>query len=306
MEKGKLKKQKKYLSIAIIPHSLDKVKVRKFSALYSKLIVTAVIILTALIATGIFIYSTVAQNNELKKSNDSLLNLSVEQKNLLQENANEIKKLKDTEENYNNQIKKFNDMYNDIAQKYISKGTSSRSGGASSLSSFVKDVQNLKVSLDSLKELSVSRGIENSGNDETKSKLDVYLASLPTQWPTWGTISSAFGGRKDPFNNSSRFHTGLDIAAPYGRDISAAGSGTVTLAQRTSVYGNTVIIDHGHGFSTMYGHTSKILVKQGQVVKKGQVIARVGSSGRSTGAHLHFEVRINGTSVNPLNYLDSN
>ncbi len=106
------------------------------------------------------------------------------------------------------------------------------------------------------------------------------------------------------FTRRKTFHDGLDIACPYGEDIKAAANGKVTFADRKSGYGRTVMIDHGHGLTTVYGHASKLLVKAGQTVKKGDVIAKVGSSGRSTGPHLHFEIRLYGSPVDPLKYLD--
>jgi methyl-accepting chemotaxis protein len=103
---------------------------------------------------------------------------------------------------------------------------------------------------------------------------------------------------------SIRLHEGIDVAASSGDDIRASASGKVTFAGVYNGYGRTVIIDHGNGISTLYGHSSKLLVKEGQTVSKGELIAKVGSSGRSTGPHLHFEIRINGEPVDPLNYLD--
>jgi murein DD-endopeptidase MepM/ murein hydrolase activator NlpD len=95
-------------------------------------------------------------------------------------------------------------------------------------------------------------------------------------------------------------HTGLDIAAPTGTPIASAGGGEVIFAGRKGGYGNAVIIDHGHGKTTLYGHMSRIQVRMGQVVKRGQLVGNVGSTGFSTGPHLHYEVRQNGTPINPL------
>ncbi len=117
------------------------------------------------------------------------------------------------------------------------------------------------------------------------------------RWPTSGTISSKFGTRW------GRAHTGIDIAAPYGTSIVASDGGTVTYAGYKGSYGNLVIIDHGNGYQTYYGHCSSILVSVGTKVAKGQTIAKVGATGNATGNHCHFEIRVNGTAVNPLNYL---
>ncbi len=122
-------------------------------------------------------------------------------------------------------------------------------------------------------------------------------------WPTTSNlITSYFGYRVHPIYRTTRFHSGIDIGAPYGAPIYAAESGKVILASYYDGYGNCIIIDHGDGVSTLYAHCSSIIVKVGQYVSKGQIIGYVGSTGNSTGPHLHFEVRINGNPVNPLNY----
>jgi murein DD-endopeptidase MepM/ murein hydrolase activator NlpD len=121
--------------------------------------------------------------------------------------------------------------------------------------------------------------------------------------PVTGTFSSPFGYRVDPFYGGQRFHAGQDIAAPLGTPIVAATAGTVAYAGWASGYGNYTCIDRGGGFATCYGHQSKILVSNGQHVSQGQLIGLVGSTGASTGPHLHFEVRINGVPVDPVPYL---
>ncbi|MBV9027629.1 MAG: peptidoglycan DD-metalloendopeptidase family protein [Candidatus Eremiobacteraeota bacterium] len=118
-------------------------------------------------------------------------------------------------------------------------------------------------------------------------------------WPVTGTITSPFGWRSNPFGGSPEFHQGLDIAAPTGTTVTAAASGTVIMAQWYGGYGNYILIDHGGGFSTGYGHLSAIFVSNGQSVARGQAIGAVGSTGQSTGPHLHFEVRIAGKPVDP-------
>ena len=123
-------------------------------------------------------------------------------------------------------------------------------------------------------------------------------------WPTTSNlITSYFGYRVHPIYRTTRFHSGIDIAAPYGAPIYAAEAGKVILASYYDGYGNCIIIDHGDGVSTLYAHCSSIIVKVGQYVSKGQIIGYVGSTGNSTGPHLHFEVSINGNPVNPFNYL---
>ena len=126
----------------------------------------------------------------------------------------------------------------------------------------------------------------------------------PSVWPVEGKLESGFGGRRNPFGaNSYEFHSGQDIDAPWGAPIIAGANGNVTFVGWQNGYGQLVVIDHGGGLTTRYGHLSHIDVSQGQTVTRGQFIARVGSTGRSTGPHLHYEVRINDEPVNPLQYL---
>jgi len=129
----------------------------------------------------------------------------------------------------------------------------------------------------------------------------VYSRSFT--WPVVGRINSRFGWRRDPFSGRRDFHTGLDIKGPTGRAIVASKAGAVSYAGWMSGYGRTVVVDHGGGYTTLYAHCSRLLVRSGSRVKQGQTIAAVGSTGRSTGSHLHFEVRVNGRPINPLRVL---
>jgi murein DD-endopeptidase MepM/ murein hydrolase activator NlpD len=122
-------------------------------------------------------------------------------------------------------------------------------------------------------------------------------------WPVAGTITSPFGYRRSPFGGGMEFHQGLDIAAPMGTTVQAASGGTVISAGWYGGYGNYILIDHGGGMATGYGHLSQIFVSAGQQVQKGQAIGAVGSTGMSTGPHLHFEVRMQGKPTDPAAYL---
>ena len=132
-------------------------------------------------------------------------------------------------------------------------------------------------------------------------------AFVPTLWPITGPISSSFGEREDPVlgTGEGEFHPGLDISGPMGTPIHATADGTVTGAGMVNGYGRLVSIDHGHGVETRYGHMSGFAVAEGQRVSRGDVIGYVGHSGRTTGNHVHYEVRIHGTPVNPHKYLQT-
>ncbi len=139
--------------------------------------------------------------------------------------------------------------------------------------------------------------------DEYLKNQKSLLASTPSIWPTRGWVTSAFGYRKSPFTGLPEKHEGLDIAARLGSEVRSTADGKVILTGRESGYGNMVEIDHGYGVLTRYGHNSKNLVKVGDKVKRGQVIALIGNTGRSTGPHVHYEVLVNGIPVSPRNYI---
>src|SRR6476646_9662684 len=127
--------------------------------------------------------------------------------------------------------------------------------------------------------------------------------SAPNLWPVEGPVTGSFGERIDPFNGEGAFHSGVDIGSTDGQPVMAPADGVVTFADFLGGYGRAVMIDHGHGITTRYGHLASFAVMTGQHVHRGDTIAFVGESGRSTGPHLHYEVRINDTPVNPHKYL---
>jgi murein DD-endopeptidase MepM/ murein hydrolase activator NlpD len=127
--------------------------------------------------------------------------------------------------------------------------------------------------------------------------------ATPSIWPVAGWLTSSFGSRMDPFTNDKGFHPGLDISADYGVPVLATGDATVASAGPNGAYGNMVALDHGFGIVTKYGHLSRIAVMNDQRVKRGDIIGYVGSTGRSTGAHLHYEVWMNGRLTNPMTLL---
>jgi murein DD-endopeptidase MepM/ murein hydrolase activator NlpD len=129
------------------------------------------------------------------------------------------------------------------------------------------------------------------------------LADAPMLWPIMGPITSSFGERQDPFNGEGAFHAGVDISASFGQPVRATADGVVLTAGLASGYGREIMIDHGNGMQTLYGHLSGFAITTGEQVKIGQIIGYVGTSGRSTGPHLHYEVRIRNVPVNPHKYL---
>ena len=135
------------------------------------------------------------------------------------------------------------------------------------------------------------------------SERDVLLKSTPSIAPARGLLTSGFGSREDPFTGSFSMHSGLDIAAKEGTEIVAPADGVVIFAGEKSEYGNCVMIDHGRDITTLYGHLQRYIVKTGDKVTRGQHVANLGNTGRSTGPHLHYEVRLNGLPTNPRRYV---
>lgn len=132
---------------------------------------------------------------------------------------------------------------------------------------------------------------------------NALAAATPSIWPANGWLTSTMGRRQDPVNGGDDFHAGLDIAAEKGRPIYATAEGTVRSAEYHNAYGNLIVLDHGFGIETRYGHLSAFNVTKGQTVKRGDIIGRVGATGKATGPHLHYEVLANGRLLNPLQLL---
>ena len=132
---------------------------------------------------------------------------------------------------------------------------------------------------------------------------EALAAATPSIWPAYGWLSDRFGGRSDPFTGEAGYHAGIDISTEAGQPVYATADGTVESAAYSGDYGNLVVLDHGFGLATRYGHLSRFRVEPGQTVKRGQVIGSVGATGRATGAHLHYEILFDGHLLNPLELL---
>ena len=186
-------------------------------------------------------------------------------------------------------------------------------GGSYGLSSF-----SLTTSLAHESEALANRLSNNLGHLTTQAKIKTislqeldhffknqksFLQSTPSVWPTRGWVTSGFGYRKSPFTGLREKHEGWDIGARFGSAVRATADGMITVAGRERGYGKLIEIDHGYGVVTRYGHNSKNLIKVGSKVKRGQIVALVGNTGRSTGPHLHYEVLVNGIPANPKNYI---
>ena len=139
--------------------------------------------------------------------------------------------------------------------------------------------------------------------EDLVSRTGEMMSRLPLAWPVHGRLSSSYGHRRSPWNGRPEEHEGLDIGSPSGTSVQSPAPGTVVTASGGGGYGRHVVVDHGNGVRSLYGHLSKIDVKPGQQVEKGETIGRVGSTGHSTGPHLHYEIRVEGKPVDPRGFL---
>ncbi len=161
----------------------------------------------------------------------------------------------------------------------------------------------LKRHFRSLNRRRISLQAELSKLQNYYTSRQILRAASPSIWPVVGYPSDRYGWRRDPFNGKRDWHPGIDISAPSGAIVRASADGTVRMAGRNGSYGRLVVVDHRFGLSTRYGHLSKITVKKGQEVRKGDIVGYVGSTGRATGSHVHFEVRLNQDTLDPLHFL---
>jgi murein DD-endopeptidase MepM/ murein hydrolase activator NlpD len=182
-------------------------------------------------------------------------------------------------------------------------GLSAQSFSTSLERETVSMVERLTGNLEELDQQAKTQAVSLQQLDEFFKNQKSFLSSTPSIWPTRGWVTSGFGLRKSPFTGRKEKHKGWDIGARLGSTIRATADGVVRVSGRESGYGKMLEIDHGYGITTRYGHNSKNLVKVGDRIKRGDKIALVGSTGRSTGPHLHYEVRLSGVPVNPRNYI---
>lgn len=224
------------------------------------------------------------------------INTLREQQNLIAQKKEEISKQQQDLEKQKHLYTRLQNQNRYEQTRYLSKIQSTQT----ELSKIQNDRRLLEKALDELEDL--SKSMESQIRDlQNKSK--TALGTGKYMWPVSGDITSYFGYRIHPILKKRKYHTGLDIAALMGTPIAASDTGVVIFSARNGGYGLMVTIDHGAGISTVYAHCSRLLVKKGQKVSKGETIAKVGTTGLSTGPHLHFEVRKDGVPVNPLNYI---
>lgn len=315
MQKGKTKRPGKKFSVMWIPHSSGNNKTFTVS------IWQIAVFFCALIAAVWWIAGTFHRVSQLKNVNASLQSsldtaltanreltgLLAQQTGVLQNTSRQLNTAIAAKEGYTDVVDQFNEKYNSLLGTYVNQKVSTAAANIKSSHTkrtFVQDMTDLKGILTEIDQLSALQPSQNQEMEKVQNKIKTYMDTLPTLWPVSGSISSRYGKRLHPILFIRKKHEGIDINANTGVNIKAAASGKVLSAQYTSGYGKCVVLSHGNGVTTVYGHASKLLVKKGDTVHKGEVIAKVGSTGLSTGPHLHFEVRLNGNAVDPLQHLE--
>lgn len=224
-----------------------------------------------------------------------------DEKNSLAKNYNQLEKVAKEKEV---QVASLGSIANEVSTLYGLKAdpmlsVTPNDGGVQRFNTSLDSFYALRTSaMSGVATMAVDFGTKNATLEDW-----MKLASAPSLWPVEGRIMSTFGERSDPFNGEGAFHRGVDISGGYGQAILAPADGTVEETEVRNGYGKTIVLNHGHGYSTLFGHMSGFAVTVGQHVQRGDVIGYVGLSGRSTGPHVHYEVHINDVPVNPHKYM---
>ncbi len=306
--RGKALRVKKYVSLMMVPHNSDKVKTWRISNIHSKIFTLLAVFMLILLTLSGYLALTIQENRELREQHNGLQTFLLEQQNIVQKRINTIEEVVNLDNVSKDTIKEFSMQIQNLTENYIEKETKtltvSRSSAASNpTTSFIGKITELRAVLKFLEEADKKGDELFTSLADTKEELRSYLDHLPTFWPTEGLIESPFGNRLHPVYRKFLDHTGVDIGGKSGNPIFASASGTVIYSGTNGGYGYCIDIDHGNGLVTRYAHCSKILVKKWQKVDAGQEIARVGSTGVSTGPHLHFEIRLNDYPIDPAMFI---
>lgn len=309
MKKAFTKNKSNHATFMYIPESESKVVSLRIPLWMPKAIALALVLL--LIGTSSLLYMTNSINKKYSSSKDeiyALANVNSSQKQEIEKLQNDaIQIQQQLEENIKalDQIKEIVGIKKTTETKEESTAIQPSSTD-SSQNTPADTSQQLDQVKTSYKELSTQllsqRQLIDSSVEVVKKQVS-FLNAMPSIKPVNTRITDTYGNRSNPFTNrGSEFHKGIDFAGDTGTSIKATGDGVVTFAGWQSGYGKVLIISHGYGITTLYGHNSKLLVEKGDKVKKGQIVSKMGSTGRSTGSHLHYEVRVNGKIVNPAKY----
>jgi len=305
MSKNLMRTEKREYTLMLVPHQGNQIIRLRIPIKLLKYTVLAVCAVMVLAGGTILYYRNQASVASVEKQEIERLQKLNEDQNtqieklakktaVLQEDMNRLDKLDTDLRRLVNTEELPASRSGVVRPGYIGQGGIRVNPEISQLNELVEQLQNgvkqREDSLSSIKEMLLER--------------NARLAVTPSIWPANGEVTSRFGSRDNPWGGGGGdWHPGIDIAGDYGAPIVATAEGKVVHSSWYGGYGNLVEIDHGNGIQTLYGHCSKTVAQVGQTVKKGEVIAYMGSTGNSTGTHVHYEIRVNGTAVNPTSFL---
>ena len=285
---------KRYSTIIFVPHARAKFRKLKVS---HRLLFSLISIVTSSLCLSTFFsvqyFTSLSQTHELSK-------LRRENKEL--QTANE--QFGKSVESLRNQLTTVEDRTRKLAIiAGITTLDESSQGGSGGLRNDEMSAIPYRDDIDKMSFRSHSLNQDLGILEQKFTAQSRLLSSTPSIAPVRGILTDGFGGRSDPFTGEAGQHNAVDISSAVGVPVRAPADGIVVTAESANGYGNVIFISHGYGYSTRYGHLDSFAVRAGQRVKRGDVIGRVGSTGRSTGPHLHYEVRVNNNPVNPLEYI---
>ncbi|MDF2612407.1 MAG: metalloendopeptidase-like rane protein [Clostridia bacterium] len=301
------KKAKKY-NILIVPERGNRTRKLNLSSLAIKGAVGFLLI--AIISTALFIFDFSNRYKSLSEEASALKNKDEYIKVLEKDNKDkdtQIKSYKAYQATINNKMEELNELEQDIKDKlgkssFLTDGSSLKDMAAAEYRHMPIPMQMSSIAEEQTSIETINNKIQSL--TAINKQLDKVLEKeqyVPSVVPCQGRITSYFGMRANPFDQrGDENHPAIDIACDYGTKIHATAKGKVVYAEYRKGYGNCVCLDHGNGLTSLYGHASKLLVEEGQVINKGEVIALVGSTGRSTGPHVHFELRKDDVPINPI------
>jgi len=293
--------EKKFLSIIIVPHHKGKHKTLSFSKRKIKYLTAAGVFLSLLMTAFFVDYFTM---NVTRRKYKELYTENQQQRQQIASYEDSINRLNATIDNFEKYAKKLNIMAGLKSMDVLDMEPGIGSGSTDPDINAGSIPQNL--TLDNIKDISQKAdGVEKNLNTLINFFEDqsLKLAATPTIWPTKGWVTSPYGWRTDPFTQKRAFHWGIDIATHFGNPVLATADGVVIQTKNEKIGGKTIKISHRGGYTTVYCHLSKILVRPGQKIKRGETIGLIGKTGKALGPHLHYEVRLNGKSLNPYYYI---
>jgi len=311
-------KDKRYSTLVYIPHNGKSAKTFKLTAPLTKVLAFFMIFAIVVTSLSLVLSYFIRQNHELSETTEYMIAKYQEQLNvsnlyidrqagMLETRLEELNSIKFTQTSISGGILALANKLEGFSTQYFSTlpGTTTETLNVSKIDQFIEEVKEINSLLNEFQGMAEISESEMMQFTSIRKTLTDYLEYVPSVWPTVSKyIGSDFGMRWHPILKVLKEHTGTDIGGSYGDDIYASASGIVLESRYNGGYGYMIKIDHGDGITTVYGHASKLLVKAGETVVKGQLIALIGSSGTSTGPHVHFEVRIDDVPVDPMPFIN--